>query len=238
MGEVLCRPDRGPQGLSTNFLDHFRGLGVSSTEVLSSSTEPTPLSTGTLCNLWTSLSADRRGAGMERMTQALELTFDRRADEAIRAQWEDLRAAGLPSMARHTAPTNRPHLTLDTREVVPPEVEEALGPVALRLPVEVLVGAPLLFHARRRWVLTRHVVMDRALLELHAHALGLLGHEVGSLTSPGRWVPHVTLARGVTDEQLPAALKLVSTAAPVKAIALRLRRWDSAQSRAWDVEPD
>ena len=148
------------------------------------------------------------------MTQALELTFDRRADETIRAQWDDLRAAGLPSMARHTAPTNRPHLTLDAREVVPPEAEAALGPVALRLPVEVLVGAPLLFHARRRWVLTRHVVMDRALLELHAHALALLGHEPESLTSPGRWVPHVTLARGVTDEQLPAALKLVSTAPP------------------------
>ena len=172
------------------------------------------------------------------MTQALELTFDRRADEAIRAQWEQLRAAGLPSMARHTAPTNRPHLTLDARETVPPEIEASLGPVALRLPVELLVGAPLLFHARRRWVLTRHVVMDRALLELHAHALALLGHEADSLTTPGRWVPHVTLARGVTDEQLPVALKLVSTAPPVKAIALRLRRWDSEAARAWEVEPD
>ena len=42
----------GPQGLSTNFPGEFRGLGVSSTEALSPSTEPTPLSTGTLCNLW------------------------------------------------------------------------------------------------------------------------------------------------------------------------------------------
>ena len=172
------------------------------------------------------------------MTQALELTFDRRADEAIRAQWQELRAAGLPSMARHTAPTNRPHITLDAREAVTPEAEEALGPVALRLPVDVLVGAPLLFHARRRWVLTRHVVMDRALLELHAHALTLLGLEPESLTSPGRWVPHVTLARGLSDDQLPVALKLVSTAQPVKAVALRLRRWDSDTSRAWEVEPD
>ena len=172
------------------------------------------------------------------MTQALELTFDRRADEAIRAQWEELRAAGLPSMARHTAPTNRPHVTLDARETVSPEVDAALGPVALRLPIEVVVGSPLLFHARRRWVLTRHVVMDRSLLELHAHALALLGPEDGSLTSPGRWVPHVTLARGVSDEQLPAALKLVSTAQPLTAVALRLRRWDSEASRAWEVQPD
>jgi 2'-5' RNA ligase len=175
---------------------------------------------------------------MGRMVQALELTFDRRADEAIRAQWNALRSAGLPSLARHTAPTNRPHITLDAREAVPPEAEPMLGPVALRLPIEVLVGAPLLFHARRRWVLTRHVVTDRALLELHSHALALLGPEPESLTSPGRWVPHVTLARGVTDEQLPVALKLVSTAPPVKAVALRLRRWDSEASRAWDVEPD
>jgi hypothetical protein len=171
------------------------------------------------------------------MAQALELTFDRRADETIRAQWEDLRAAGLPSMARHTAPTNRPHLTLDAREAVAPEAEAALGAVALRLPVEVVVGSPLLFHARRRWVLTRHVVMDRSLLELHAHALALLGPEPDSLTSPGRWGPHVTRARGVSDDQLPAALKLVSTAQPLTAVALRLRRWDSVAGRAWDVEP-
>ena len=172
------------------------------------------------------------------MAQALELTFDRRADETIRTQWNALRAAGLPSMARHTAPTNRPHVTIDIRDALSAEAEYALGPVSLRLPLDVLIGAPLLFHSRRRWVLSRHVVVDRALLELHAHAHAVLGRDGAPLTSPGRWVPHLTLARGISDEQLPEALKIVSTASPVKAVALRLRRWDGDAGRAWDVEPD
>jgi 2'-5' RNA ligase len=171
------------------------------------------------------------------MVQALELTFDRRTDDAVRAQWDALREHGLPSLARHTAPTNRPHVTLDTRDEVAAEAESALGPVALRLPVELLVGPPLLFHARRRWVLARHVVVDRRLLELHAHAQAVLGNGGSPLTSPGHWVPHLTLARGVSDEQLPQALKLVSVAPPIAAVALRLRRWDSEAGRAWDVEP-
>ena len=86
-------------------------------------------------------------------------------------------------------------------------------------------------------MLARHIVVDRPLLELHAHAQAVLGNGGSPLTSPGRWVPHLTLARGVSDEQLPMALKLVSVAPPITAVALRLRRWDSETGRAWDVEP-
>ncbi|RYP82473.1 2'-5' RNA ligase family protein [Nocardioides guangzhouensis] len=171
------------------------------------------------------------------MVQALELTFDRRTDDAVRAQWDVLKDAGLPSLARHTGPTNRPHVTLDTREEVAADAERALTPIALRLPIELLIGAPLLFHARRRWVLARHIVVDRPLLELHAHAQAVLGNGGSPLTSPGRWVPHLTLARGVFDDQLTEALKMVAVAPPITAIALRLRRWDSEAGRAWDVEP-
>jgi 2'-5' RNA ligase len=172
------------------------------------------------------------------MVQSLELTFDRRADEVLRAQWQALRDAGLPSMARHTGPTNRPHVTVDTRDEVPAEAEKALAPVALRLPLELRIGGLLLFHGRRRWVLARHVVVDRPLLELHAHAQAVLGPDSSPLTARGRWVPHLTLARNISDEQLPEALKIVSAAQPLVATALRLRRWDSEEQRAWDVEPD
>ena len=66
------------------------------------------------------------------MVQALELPFDRRADEAVRAQWDALKDAGLPSLARHTAPTNRPHVTIDTRDEVEAEVEPDLKPCDCR----------------------------------------------------------------------------------------------------------
>jgi 2'-5' RNA ligase len=171
------------------------------------------------------------------MVQALDLTFDRPADDRVRAEWEALREAGLPSLARHTAPTNRPHVTLDTRDRIPAEGEAALGAVAAALPLEVRVGSLLLFHARRRWVVARHVVVDHRLLGLHARAHAALGPGGGALTAPGRWVPHLTLARGVSYDQLPTALAVLADVQPFTATALRLRRWDQEAGEAWDVAP-
>ncbi len=171
------------------------------------------------------------------MVQALDLTFDQPTDDRVYAEWAALREAGLPSMARHTGATNRPHLTLDSREDVSPEAEAALAVVARRLPLDVRVGTLLLFHAKQRWVLARHVVVDGALLELHGHVADLLGAGGSPLTEPGRWVPHLTLARGLTDAQLPAALEIVAESPPFTARALRLRRWDQPAGEAWDVAP-
>jgi 2'-5' RNA ligase len=174
---------------------------------------------------------------MGAMVQALDLTFDRPTDDRVRAEWDALRGAGLPSLARHTGATNRPHLTLDSRDSVDDTAEAGLGGVARRLPLDVRVGTLLLFHAKQRWVLARHVVVDRPLLELHEHARTVLGDGGSPLTDPGRWVPHLTLARGLTDEQLPTALALLADAQPFTARALRLRRWDQPAGRAWDVVP-
>lgn len=169
------------------------------------------------------------------MVQALDLTFDRPTDERVRAEWELLRDAGLPSLARHTGPTNRPHLTLDSREELAAGAEAGLVAVADRLPLPLRIGTLLLFHAKQRWVLARHVVVDRALLELHEDVASRLGPGGSPLTAPGRWVPHVSLARGLRDDQLPEALALLADAPPYTATALRLRRWDQPAGRAWDV---
>jgi 2'-5' RNA ligase len=169
------------------------------------------------------------------MVQALDLTFDQPTDTRVRSEWEALRAAGLPSLARHTGVTNRPHLTLDSRSRIAPEAETGLAEVARRLPLEIRVGTLLLFHAKQRWVLARHVVVDRALLELHEHVVSVLGPGGSPLTGPRRWVPHVTLGRGLTDAQLPAALDVVAESQPFTARALRLRRWDQPNGEAWDV---
>ncbi len=169
------------------------------------------------------------------MTQALDLTFDPPTDERVRHMWEALRAAGLPTLARHTGHTNRPHVTLDSRDQVAPEAEAGLAAVAARLPLDVRIGTLLLFHAKRRWVLARHVVVDQPLLELHAHVAEVLGDGGSPLTVPGRWVPHLTLARGLSDEQLPQALAVVAEAPPFTARASALRRWDQPRGLAWDV---
>lgn len=169
------------------------------------------------------------------MVQAVELTFDPPTDERVRAEWGALHEAGLPSLADHTGATNRPHVTLHVRDELDADAEEQLELAVPLLPLALWVGGVVLFHSRRRWVVSRQLVVDRALLDLHDTITSAVGGGGSPLTLPGRWVPHVTLARGVRDEQLPAVLGLLADAPAYAGLALRLRRWDQPARRAWDV---
>ena len=169
------------------------------------------------------------------MVQAVELTFDRPTDDRLRSEWSRLQSAGLPSLADHTGATNRPHVTLHVRDELDEGVEERLVRLAGRLPLRLRIGHLVLFHARRRWVVARQVVVDRALLELHEEVASAAGGGGSPLTAPGSWVPHVSLARGVRDEQVGEVLALLADAPAYAGTALRLRRWDQARRHAWDV---
>jgi len=169
------------------------------------------------------------------MVQSTELTLDDAADAAIRAQWSTLHEAGLPSLARHASASNRPHLTLDARAEVSPESEARLREVAAALPIPVHVGDSHVFHNKRGNVLVRRVDLTPALLDLHARVHAALGPGGSALSVPGNWMPHLTLAHGLSDEQTEAALALVGTAEPLAALAVRLRRWDSDTRRSWHV---
>lgn len=169
------------------------------------------------------------------MVQAVELTFDRSTEDRVLAEWAVLQDAGLPSLADHTGATNRPHVTLHVRDALAASGEGRLDELVRRLPLPVRVGGVVLFHARRRWVVSRQLVVDRALLDLHDAVTSAVGGGGSPLTLPGRWVPHVTLARGVRDEQLPAVLGLLADAPAYAGLGLRLRRWDQATRHAWSI---
>ncbi len=169
------------------------------------------------------------------MVQAVELTLDAPGDERVRGEWAALREVGLPSLADHAGATNRPHVTLHVRDAMAPVAEDGLLRVVRRLPLRLSLGPLVLFHARRRWVVARQVVVDRALLELHEEVTEVVGGGGSPLTLPGSWVPHVTLARGVRDEQVTEVLGVLAQAPAYAVVALRLRRWDQAAREAWDV---
>ena len=187
--------------------------------------------------------------------QSLELMLDPPAERALRRQWSLLAEAGLPSLARHTSPSNRPHVTLDARDEMPgtaPEdagelpgeepdegaaTQAGLAAAATRLPVSVRIGAALLFRTRGRWVLARHVVVTRELLDLHAHVHEVLGPGGSPLSAPGQWIPHVTMGRWLDDAQVTRAVELLGPENPVDALGVRLRRWDSVSRRTWYVDP-
>ncbi|WP_066038969.1 2'-5' RNA ligase family protein [Herbiconiux solani] len=172
-----------------------------------------------------------------RPIRSLELVLDGATDEWIRRQWTALAEAGLSSLGSHPSPSNRPHVTL----LVRPGTGLALpGPetfAGLPLPLPIELGAPLLFGEGDRRVLVRSVVPTRALLDLHAavHARAGGGGEDAPHTTPGDWMPHVTLARRMRLDALPQALRLVEEAgltgaAPAGAAVTGLRLWDSPTS--------
>ncbi|MFI6269526.1 2'-5' RNA ligase family protein [Micromonospora zamorensis] len=127
--------------------------------------------------------------------RTVELVCSPGLDAEVRAVWDRLAAAGLPSLARNTHPTNRPHLTLATVDEFPPGVERRLAELfdaALPMPVTldrvvVLDGsAPLV------WL----VQPTSALTALHAAVWDVLAEADGHRPwhAPGVWVPHLSLA--------------------------------------------
>ncbi len=158
---------------------------------------------------------------------SLELLPDATTEAAVRADWCRLAEAGLSSLAAHPAPSNRPHITLLVRP--------RLGPFPLdllqgRLPLPLRLGDPVLFGTGERRVLARQVVPSADLLRFHAdvHAAAGPGADAAH-TAPGSWTPHVTLARRMRLEALPAALALLGEGTTGTATALR--RWDAASAR-------
>lgn len=164
---------------------------------------------------------------------SLELLLDDGAETAVRADWERLAEAGLPSSGRHGAESNRPHITLLAAPSLAPEVvpdidaRVAAAAGSVDLPV-VSAGLLLFGPGRGGYVVVRQVVTTPELLELHRRVCAVVGPVPGqSRTSfPGAWTPHITLARRMRPEQLPAALEVLEPhPEPLRAVALR--RWDA-----------
>ncbi|WP_309067476.1 2'-5' RNA ligase family protein [Microbacterium sp.] len=155
---------------------------------------------------------------------SVELLLDTETEAAVRAEWDALSAAGLSSLAPHTAASNRPHITLLVRTELAPFDAAAITAGAS---FGVHLGAPLLFGAGDRRVLARSILPSRELLALHhaVHQAAGPGEDAPH-TAPGSWTPHVTLARRVRTSDLEQALDVVR--GDITGTARSLRRWDAA----------
>jgi len=172
------------------------------------------------------------------VVHSVEVLFDAATEATVRGLWDGLAAAGLPSQAGHTAPSNRPHVTLTVAEVIEPAVDAALVPLLERLPLPCVIGAPLLFGGRRTVTLVRLVVPSAELLELHAQTqrLCLPYMPNGPLphTDSGRWTPHVTLARRLPPDRLAEAMSVPDVNRDMDARITGLRHWDgNAKVEHW-----
>jgi hypothetical protein len=180
--------------------------------------------------------------GEDGRVQSVELLLDPATDAAVRAEWAALSAAGLPSQADHRGESNAPHVSVAVADGFPATGEEALTATVRALPLGVRLGPPVLLGGRRL-VLARLVVADPSLLQLHAEVTTALAGAAGPSphSAPGRWVPHVTLARGIPVDGVALALSVLrghdGSVPEIAGSAIELRRWDSVARRTWAVRP-
>ncbi|NQX25998.1 2'-5' RNA ligase family protein [Microbacteriaceae bacterium VKM Ac-2854] len=147
--------------------------------------------------------------------RSIEMTFDAATEARLRDDWARLAEAGLPSLALHTAASNRPHVTL----VAGADLAVPTGVPAL--PAAIDFAGLLLFPHGDRFVLAWSVVRSRELDELQRS----VWHPDALPTSqPDAWTPHVTLSRRLSADQVAAALPLLG--APFAGAATGVRFWD------------
>lgn len=185
--------------------------------------------------------------------QSVEALVDPVTDAAVRREWHLLAEAGLPSQAAHQGDTNAPHVTLSAAVAVPAVVDDGLGPALARAlgdgPVTARLG-PLVVLGGARLVLARLLVPSAGLLRLHAAVAEAMAGatEVTGQVAVGRWVPHLTLARGLGAGQVEQAVALLREAAHAGAdggsrdaddthegAVVEVRRWDPTARRVWPV---
>ncbi len=163
--------------------------------------------------------------------RTVELLPDERLESVVRGAWRRLAEAGLPSLAGHRHPTNRPHLTLAEAEELDDAGRAAVGEaVAGRLPVPTDLMAMGVF-ARRGLVLHLVVVPAPGLVSLHTavwECLVAIGASPRPHLAPGRWAPHVTLASRLSRADLSAAADIVADMLPVGGAWVAARSYDDA----------
>jgi hypothetical protein len=169
---------------------------------------------------------------------SVEIVLDQDTDRQVRAQWQLLALAGLPSQARHADESNRPHITVALAETLSTEVERRLVDATLVLPIPVTLGGLIVFGARR-FVLARLAVPSTALLGLQVGMVRSLDEPVDPHRNfaPGRWTPHVTLARRLSADQVGLALTVLGPVEPLSGQLVRLRRWDIQAKQAHWLGP-
>ncbi|HEY0636460.1 MAG TPA: 2'-5' RNA ligase family protein [Pseudonocardiaceae bacterium] len=152
------------------------------------------------------------------MAHALELHFDDEADAAVRALWRRLDALGVGTGRRQRP--RRPHVTLAVAGDIPRRTRDALRADLALLSVPRLWLYTLGTFPGEENALFLGAVVDTELLAVHSAAHDALAGRVKQPWAhylPGAWVPHCTLAREVTGEELARGFAALHPVSPVRA---------------------
>ncbi|MFI7607815.1 2'-5' RNA ligase family protein [Micromonospora sp. NPDC049366] len=169
--------------------------------------------------------------------RTVELVCSAELDATVRAAWDRLAGAGLPSLARNTHPSNRPHLTLAAVDEFPPGAVARLGALvadALPLPARLGEVAVLDGSAPLVWL----VDPDPALVALHRAVWRILGDADGRNPwhAPQRWNPHLSLALRFRSADPGLARAIVGAGRPAGEF-VAARSYDSVERSVAPIGP-
>lgn len=155
----------------------------------------------------------------------------------VRVIWDELEAAGVPTLASHTHRLHVPHASLVVAEHLPvAETLAATGPVPTQ-PIPLLVEAVSVFP--EGGMVLAVVMNDQLLAEqqrVHRSALHLATDPWDHFT-PGTWTPHMTCARSLDAEQLRVALPIVLAHLPIRGRFDRGGVEDGTTGEKWPSGP-
>lgn len=164
------------------------------------------------------------------MAHALECYFDPAADRAVRALWQRLALAGVPSVA------GRPHLSFAVAGTIPPATRRSLVKDLALLAMPSVWLYTLGTFPTNQNALLLGAVTDAELLAVHVAVHDALAGRVRDPWAyylPGVWVPHCTLAEDVTPEQLVAGFAALH---PIEPIRARITEVAVKDTRTGDTE--
>jgi 2'-5' RNA ligase superfamily len=144
--------------------------------------------------------------------------LDHEATRRIRALWDALEEAGIPSLRELTHRRHVPHVSLTVADQLQPEaVASALAGLPAAPPLQLEFPYVGQFVGRVLWL---GPAPNAELLAHHAtvHSrLAAAGIEVDDLYHPGHWVPHCTLSMRVPRPMIGDAVRLCLEVLPIPA---------------------
>ncbi|GAA2968513.1 2'-5' RNA ligase family protein [Actinokineospora diospyrosa] len=159
------------------------------------------------------------------MAQGVVVLFDDRANAAVAKLLDGLDAAGVPAARRFP-----PHVTFAMASDIPAKTRAALKADLRVLSIPNLWLYTLSAFSSAENVLTLGAVVDTELLAVHSAVHDVLAGKVKNPSSyylPGSWIPHCTLAHGVTDEQTAAGFQALFPVEPIQGRVTRVAILDT-----------
>jgi 2'-5' RNA ligase len=170
------------------------------------------------------------------VAQALECYFDDTADAAVRALWQRLDQAGVPSLATATHRRHRPHVTFAIGGTIPAPARKDLTTRLTRLALPRLWLYTLGTFPTSENVLFLGAVADAELLAVHDAVHDTLAGRVRDPWAyhlPGAWVPHCTLSQDIPPTGLAAGFAALH---PIEPIRARIAQVGITDTRTGDVD--